>query len=94
MSSVALADRLLFPMLLEATRALDEGIVADARDIDLALILGIGFPPHRGGLFFWADSVGAEKILERLKPLEPLGERFAPTERLLRSAKDGTKFST
>jgi 3-hydroxyacyl-CoA dehydrogenase len=79
-------------MLLEATRALEEGIVADARDVDLALILGIGFPPHRGGLFFWADSVGAAKIIERLKPLQSLGKRFAPTEMLLRSAKDGSRF--
>jgi 3-hydroxyacyl-CoA dehydrogenase/enoyl-CoA hydratase/carnithine racemase len=88
----ALIDRLLFPMLLEATRALEEGIVAAARDVDLALIFGIGFPPHHGGLFFWADSIGATEIVERLKPLQSLGKRFTPTERLLRSAKDNLKF--
>lgn len=88
----SLVDRLLFPMLLEATRALDEGIIAVARDVDLALILGIGFPPHRGGLFFWADSIGAAKIVERLRPLQSLGKRFAPTEMLIRSAEATTKF--
>jgi 3-hydroxyacyl-CoA dehydrogenase/enoyl-CoA hydratase/3-hydroxybutyryl-CoA epimerase/3-hydroxyacyl-CoA dehydrogenase/enoyl-CoA hydratase/3-hydroxybutyryl-CoA epimerase/enoyl-CoA isomerase len=88
----SLVDRLLFPMLLEATRALDEGIVTDARDVDLALILGIGFPPHHGGLFFWADSVGAAKTVERLKPFESLGKRFAPTEMLLEKVKANGKF--
>ncbi len=86
------SDRLLMPMLLEATRAVEEGIVADVRDVDLALILGIGFPPHRGGLFHWADQVGAEAILERLKPFESLGKRFEPTAMLLDAAKQGKKF--
>ena len=60
-------------MLLEATRILEEGIVRDVRDVDLGLIFGIGFPPFRGGLLFWADTLGAAKIIEMLKPLEPLG---------------------
>ena len=73
-----LIDRLLLPMLVEATRALEDGIVADPRDVDLALILGIGFPPHRGGLFFWADTLGKEEIERRLEPLAALGRRFEP----------------
>ena len=86
------SDRMLMPMLLEATRAVEEGIAENVRDVDLALILGIGFPPHRGGLFHWADQLGAEAILERLKPLEPLGKRFEPTEMLLDAAKQGKRF--
>lgn len=85
-------DRLLLPMLVEATRALEEGIVNDVRDVDLALVLGIGFPPHRGGLFHWADTLGADAILEKLKPLAPLGKRFEPTQMLLDAAKKGTRF--
>ncbi|TWU00109.1 Fatty acid oxidation complex subunit alpha [Botrimarina colliarenosi] len=85
-------DRLLFPMLLEATRALDEGIVSDPRDVDLALILGIGFPPHRGGLFFWADTVGAAEIAQRLEPLQSFGKRFEPTEMLLKKVDGETAF--
>lgn len=84
-NSLSLADRLLFPMLLEATRALDEGIVADPRDVDLALLLGIGFPPHRGGLFYWAEGLGQSEVLRRLETLRPLGERFEPTARLTAS---------
>ena len=86
------SDRLLMPMLLEATRAVEEGIAENVRDVDLALILGIGFPPHRGGLFHWADQLGAEAILERLKPFESLGKRFEPTAMLLNAAKQGKRF--
>jgi hypothetical protein len=57
---------------------LEAGLVRDARDVDLGLIFGIGFPPFRGGLLFWADNLGADKIVEMLKPFEPLGPRFEP----------------
>lgn len=84
--------RLFLPMLLEATRVLESKVARDVRDIDLALIFGIGFPPFKGGLLFWADTLGAAKIVEMLKPLEPLGPRAAPTPMLLEIAKAGTKF--
>ena len=50
----------------------------DVRDVDLALIFGIGFPPFRGGLFFWADQIGAAKIVEKLK-------QYAAARQTLRS---------
>lgn len=84
--------RLILPMLLEATRALTEGIVRDPRDVDLGLIFGIGFPPFKGGLLFWADTVGTKTLAEWLKPLEELGPRFAPTEMLTEMAKTNSKF--
>lgn len=87
-----LTSRLFLPMLLEATRALEDKIVRDARDIDLGLIFGIGFPPFRGGLLFWADTIGAAKIVEMLKPFESLGARMRPTTLLLEMAKEGRKF--
>jgi 3-hydroxyacyl-CoA dehydrogenase/enoyl-CoA hydratase/3-hydroxybutyryl-CoA epimerase/3-hydroxyacyl-CoA dehydrogenase/enoyl-CoA hydratase/3-hydroxybutyryl-CoA epimerase/enoyl-CoA isomerase len=87
-----ITDRLFLPMLLEATRVLEDGLVRDARDVDLALIYGIGFPPFKGGLFFWADQLGAEKILDKLKPYAPLGKRFEPTKLLTKVAKSGGRF--
>jgi 3-hydroxyacyl-CoA dehydrogenase/enoyl-CoA hydratase/3-hydroxybutyryl-CoA epimerase/3-hydroxyacyl-CoA dehydrogenase/enoyl-CoA hydratase/3-hydroxybutyryl-CoA epimerase/enoyl-CoA isomerase len=54
-------------------------LVRDARDVDLGLIFGIGFPPFKGGLLFWADRQGLGKIMSMLEPLVALGERFAPT---------------
>ena len=84
--------RLFLPMLLEATRVVEEKLVRDPRDVDLALIYGIGFPPFRGGLLFWADTIRLNRILEMLKPLEPLGPRMQPTELLLDMAKTGRRF--
>ena len=84
--------RLFMPMLLESTRVLEERIVRDARDVDLGLIFGIGFPPFKGGLLFWADTVGAGTLLEQLKPFEQLGSRFQPTDMLVEMAKQGDKF--
>ena len=71
-------------MFLEATRVLEEGIVRDPRDIDLGLIFGLGFPPFKGGLMFWADQIGVNKIQKMLAPLEDLGGRFQTTELLNR----------
>jgi 3-hydroxyacyl-CoA dehydrogenase/enoyl-CoA hydratase/carnithine racemase len=84
--------RLFLPMLLEATRVLEDKIVRDVRDVDLGLIYGLGFPPFKGGLLFWADTLGAPRILEMLKPLEALGHRWKPTPMLLEMARSGKKF--
>ncbi len=87
-----LTNRLFLPMLLEATRMLEDRIVRDVRDVDLGLIFGLGFPPFKGGLLYWADTIGAAKLLEMIKPLEPLGARFQPTPLLKEMATKGRKF--
>jgi len=87
-----LTARLILPMLLEATRVLEEGLIHDARDLDLGLIYGIGFPAFKGGLLFWADTLGCDKILKMLEPLTPLGPRMQPTPLLLEMAKSGKRF--
>lgn len=87
-----LTSRLFLPMLLEATRMLEAKIVRDVRDVDLGLIFGLGFPPFKGGLLYWADTLGAAKVLEMLEPFEPLGPRFQPTPMLLDMAGTGRKF--
>ncbi len=91
-SPAELQTRLFMPMLLEATRVLEEKLVRDVRDIDLGLIFGLGFPPFKGGLLFWADTLGANGVIEQLKPWESLGERFGPTPLLQQMASEGTKF--
>jgi 3-hydroxyacyl-CoA dehydrogenase/enoyl-CoA hydratase/3-hydroxybutyryl-CoA epimerase/3-hydroxyacyl-CoA dehydrogenase/enoyl-CoA hydratase/3-hydroxybutyryl-CoA epimerase/enoyl-CoA isomerase len=91
-SSEEIADRLLLPMLLEATRVLEDGVAANVRDIDLALIYGIGFPPFRGGLFFWADILGPAALLDKLNAYNSLGERFKPTKLLADLAQKNAKF--
>ncbi len=87
-----ITDRLFLPMLVEATRVLEDKIVADVRDVDLGLIMGIGFPPFRGGLFFWADQVGAAPIVEKLRRYASLGKRFEVTPMLAKVAERGGRF--
>lgn len=84
--------RLLTPMLLEATRMLQRGIVRDAGQIDLAVLLGFGFPPSRGGLLYWADQLGAAKIVEMLGAFDDLGPGAVPTPLLLAMAAENRKF--
>jgi 3-hydroxyacyl-CoA dehydrogenase len=73
-----LQARLLLAMLLEAFRILEEGLVSDYRDIELGVLFGLGFPPERGGLFSWAEEMGAPRIGELLQPWIDLGPRFQP----------------
>ena len=90
----ALIDRLILPMVLEATLVLDEGIVRDGCDVDLAVIHALGFPPFRGGLLAWADTLGASAIIDRLAKLADLGVRMKPTPRLVALARSGGRFTT
>src|SRR4029077_4533690 len=87
-----LRDRLFLPMLVEASLVLSEGIVRSPEDVDMGLILGIGFPPQHGGLLRWADTQGLGKILERLKKYEVLGKRFEPAEQMKQLAAAGKGF--
>lgn len=92
MSEAELQDRLFLPMLFEAVRALEEGIVREAADVDMGLILGIGFPPFKGGILRWCDREGAAKIVARAKPYAALGKRFEPSALLLQKAQSGELF--
>ena len=91
-SAKTIAARLFLPMVLEATRILAEDKVDDPRDVDLAVVLGFGFPAARGGLLFWADSVGLATVLDMLRPLQKLGPRIRPTPLLAHMAATGERF--
>lgn len=91
-SQTQIISRLMLPMLLEATRVLQEQVVRDPRDVDFGLIYGLGYPAYRGGLLFDTDAVGAAAVVEQLRELESLGSRFRPTLLLLELATSGGKF--
>lgn len=75
--------RCLYLMVNEASYALDEEVVATAGDVDLALVMGTGFPPFRGGLLRWADREGLASIVETLKDYATrIGPRFEPASLL------------
>lgn len=85
-----IADRMVLPMVNEAARCLEEQVVRNAGDVDLALILGTGFPPFRGGLCKWADQEGLGRIIATLERLESaVGGRFQPSEALRATAEAG-----
>ncbi len=92
-SDETICNRLFLPIVLEALRALDEGIVRDGRDIDLAVIHALGFPAFRGGVLAWADSLGAAEVLRRLEPLADLGLRMHPTPTLAALARADGRFT-
>jgi len=66
-------------MVAEAARCLDDDIVASAGELDLAMVMGTGFPPFRGGLLRYAESYGLARIADDLKKWrERRGGRFEP----------------
>jgi 3-hydroxyacyl-CoA dehydrogenase/enoyl-CoA hydratase/3-hydroxybutyryl-CoA epimerase len=74
------AHRIVLPMLNEAAICLAEGVVGHAADLDLAMIMGTGFPPFRGGLCRWADDEGVERLQARMADLATrIDPRFAPS---------------
>jgi len=86
-------DRMIFAMVNEAAMILDEKIVASAAELDLAMIMGTGFPPFRGGLLRYADKLGLPYILARLDDLaQKHGKRFLATAALRKLAEQDGKF--
>ncbi len=91
-SNDEIEDRLFLSMLLEAVRTLEEGIVREPAHVDMGLILGVGFPPFRGGILRWCDTVGAGKLVDRAAHYGALGKRFQPSSLLIDMAKTGRLF--
>ena len=85
--------RLLYPLMNEAIRCLDEKIVQEAWMIDLAMVLGVGFAPFRGGPLRTFDSIGIEIVLPNMRRLQNmLGPRFTPAKGLDSMFHTGGKF--
>lgn len=88
-----MSDRVMLVMVNEASRCLQEKIITKPEYVDMALIMGIGFPPFRGGLLRYADKLGIDYVVNRLKAFEQLyGERFAPSPYLLDMQRNGQTF--
>ena len=86
-------DRMVLPMVNEAALCLVEGIARTPADIDLAMVLGTGFPPFRGGLLRYADTLGIVEVVQRLDRLASVhGPRFRPVPLLRDLARSGRTF--
>ena len=91
-TSEQIVYRLVLPMVLEATRVLAERKVGDVCDIDRAALFGLGFPPEKGGLLWWADTLGVRRIVALLQSLTQMGSRAEPTPMIEHLAKTGGRF--
>jgi len=92
-SQEEIESRLVLTMINEAAYCLEERVVASPGKLDLAMIFGTGFPPFRGGLLRYADTLGAKRVEEGLRALSArLGTRFRPAPLLVELARAGGIF--
>ena len=87
-----LIHRLIFLMVNEAARCVEEKIVESPEDADYGMILGTGFAPFRGGPLRFAEHFGLKKIVGEMERLAQTEDKFSPCEILTKHARDGTKF--
>ena len=85
-------DRLMLPMVIEASLCLEEGIAESVEEIDLALVLGLGFPRHAGGPLQYADWLGVRRIVERCDAYRSFGPLYAVTERMRTLSEKGAHY--
>ncbi len=89
---VEVQNRLMMAQVLEAVRALEEGVLEDIREGDVGAILGWGFAPWSGGPFSWLDMIGADRAVEICNSLSDHGPRFATPALLAEMADSGANF--
>ena len=88
-----LQERMVLAMVNEAAICLEDGVVREPRDVDVAMVYGTGFPPFRGGLLRYADSIGAAVLVDRLSRLaDAHGERFRPAGLLRDMVREERRF--
>ena len=94
-SDQEIVERLLYSMVNEAARILEEGIAQRASDIDMVYLTGYGFPLHRGGPMFYADTVGLPNVVAAMKKYAKgrHGEFWKPAPLLAKLAKKGKTFN-
>jgi 3-hydroxyacyl-CoA dehydrogenase len=93
-SAAEITDRCLYALVNEGARILEEGIALRASDIDIIYINGYGFPAHRGGPMWYADTVGLRQVYGRVSEFHGQhGEIWQPAPLLKQLAEQGKKFA-
>lgn len=85
-------QRMMIPMINEVVLCLQEGIIATPQEADMALVYGLGFPPFRGGVFRYLDSVGIAEFVEMAKQHADLGAMYHVPQMLIDMAAKGESF--
>jgi len=86
-------SRLLYPIINEGAKVLEEGIAIRSSDIDIACIKGYNWPAYHGGPMYWANTIGLDKVLARLQEFEKqFGADFTPSAHLIELVHQGKSF--
>lgn len=89
-----IVERTIYALVNEAARILEEGIALRAGDIDIIYLYGYGFPPHRGGPMWYADTVGLKKVYDRILTFEQQhGDLWRPAPLLKKLVDQGKSFA-
>ena len=91
-SDTEIVERMMLPMIFESSRCLESKIVNSPVEVDLGVIYGLGFPPFRGGVLKYADSLGMKALCEIAQKYQKLGKLYQPTEQVLDLEKSGKSF--
>ncbi|NAW58001.1 MULTISPECIES: fatty acid oxidation complex subunit alpha FadB [unclassified Vibrio] len=87
-----LIERMMIPMINEVVLCLQENIIASAQEADMALVYGLGFPPFRGGVCRYLDSLGISNYIEMAKQYASLGAMYQVPQLLLDMAANNQSF--
>ena len=95
MTTQDILDRLVLTLVNESARCIQEKVVAKPAYLDMAMIMGAGFPPFRGGVCAFSDTMGVTSVVKRLDELSALfGQRFSPAPLLEELSKSNREFYT
>ncbi|MDH4324641.1 MAG: 3-hydroxyacyl-CoA dehydrogenase family protein, partial [Betaproteobacteria bacterium] len=94
-SDEEIVERCIYALANTGARILEEGIALRASDIDMVYLAGYGFPAHRGGPMFYADTVGLDKVVAAIEKFQKgyHGEQWQPAPLLVKLAKEGKRFN-
>ena len=87
-----IVQRMMIPMINEVVLCLEQNIIASPQEADMALVYGLGFPPFRGGVFRYLDTIGIANYVEMAKQYESLGAMYHVPSTLIEMAASGQSF--
>ena len=92
-SDEEILDRCLLPMINEGAKILEEGKAIRASDVDVIWVYGYGWPVYQGGPMFYADLIGLDRVLARLKEFQAQhGDVWKPADLIVKLAAEGKGF--
>lgn len=91
-SNHVIIERMMLPMIIEAAHVLDERIIETVSELDMALVLGLGFPAHAGGALKYADWLGLDRVVAMCDRYAELGAPYVPTSSMRAMAAAGSRY--